>query len=90
MNGESPIPNTPIAICGGRYGTAPCAKKLPHWETTTDSEGRFTFEKVPRWKFELKGQSGERGHKVWRDLTGKCCDDEATEVTLGFAQGAIY
>ena len=67
-----------------------CGKGMKVWRTSTDAEGRFTFEGVPRYRFELAALVGARGHKHWKTVTTPCCDGDNPVIDLTLAPGPIY
>jgi hypothetical protein len=80
--------NVPLAICTGR--DAPCAKRLQHWETTTDPEGKFEFKNVPVYDFPVYGQVGERGKRFWQSVNAHCCGEKADLGEVSFNRPAVY
>lgn len=78
-----------LSLCADAAGE--CRPGLPHWNTTSDAEGNFTFEKVPRWKLEIYGLVGLSGEKEWREVETECCAGKAALDTVRFAQNSwIY
>ncbi|MFN0252533.1 MAG: hypothetical protein ACKV2T_36990 [Kofleriaceae bacterium] len=67
-----------------------CVPGLPHWTATSDAEGAFTFENIPRWKMSIQGLVGISGDKVWRSLNVMCCADKTDLGEITFQAGAIY
>jgi hypothetical protein len=79
---------TDIIMCVTASGDPPCGKGVKAWSERTDSEGRFTFENVPLFRFDLRARV--LGTKHWRSLTGDCCDGEQTVLEFGIASEPQY
>ena len=82
--------NADVIACVSAEGDPPCGKGVQTWTARTDSEGTFTLEGVPRYRLELQVQTGPRGKKRWRYLTGDCCDGEMTHVDFGIQPDPQY
>ena len=68
--------HAPIILCTDARD--PCFPGLPHWDTTTDADGRFTLTNVPRFSAELHIQLGAPA--VWRYLRTTCCTQDSDDL----------
>jgi hypothetical protein len=78
-----------LAMCGDPLGRD-CPPGLPTWKTTSDAEGAFTFENVPRWKMSIHGHVGLSGDKMWSILNAPCCAEATDLGEVSFHREAIY
>lgn len=86
QGGVAAAPHSDIRMCVA----GECGKGVKVWATSTDAEGRFTFEGVPRYRFELGVFVGSRGHKQWKSVTTPCCDGDNTVIDFTLAPDPQY
>ena len=78
-----------LVLCGDG-GYSECPRGLPSWTTTSDAEGNFRFDDVPRWTLSMRGLTGPSSNRVWRPLEIACCAEQTELGELWFRNDVIY
>lgn len=82
LDNEEPLANAPLVLCAlaDHVSSPPCPHDSPQWTTTTDAQGNFTFENVPRFALRLVAQHVQSNEYRGHDLSTTCCGADVTEL----------